>query len=203
MRTKGRIISWNADKAYGFIKPVNGSKQVFIHINAFRNRKRRPEINQLVTYSLSTDKHGRQCAKDATLPGDHNPSKTTNSGMTSLLVSVIFLTIVLTSILVAKIPPLIFLIYIFFSLITFFMYALDKYAAKKGAWRTQESTLHLLALLGGWPGALVAQQSLRHKSRKKEFRSVFWITVLLNCGTFAWLFTESGAVTLQSIVDIV
>ena len=94
MRTKGRIISWNADKAYGFIKPVNGSKQVFIHINAFRNRKRRPEINQLVTYSLSTDKHGRQCAKDATLPGDHNPSKTTNSGMSSLLVSVVFLTIV-------------------------------------------------------------------------------------------------------------
>ena len=94
----------------------------------------------------------------------------------------------------------ILIISIFASLLTFFIYALDKHAAKKGAWRTQESTLHLLSLIGGWPGALVAQQSLRHKSKKAEFRSIFWITVMLNCGTLAWLFTENGAVALQSLM---
>lgn len=60
-------------------------------------------------------------------------------------------------------------------------YALDKSAAQEGRWRTRESTLHLLALLGGWPGALVAQKLLRHKSRKRRFQFVFWITVALNC----------------------
>jgi uncharacterized membrane protein YsdA (DUF1294 family) len=80
------------------------------------------------------------------------------------------------------------------------MYAVDKSAASKGAWRTQESTLHLLALAGGWPGALVAQQKLRHKSRKHAFQSVFWLTVLLNCGAFVWLFSPTGAAALQSLI---
>ena len=198
MKAKGKIISWNSDKAYGFIKPAGGGKQVFIHINAFQNRNRKPKENQSVTYSLSTDKQGRKCAKNVTLAGDLLQTK--SNGVFSLIVSLTFLTIVFTSVLVAKIPPFILIIYIFFSLLTFFIYALDKYAAKKGTWRTQESTLHFLSLIGGWPGALVAQQSLRHKSKKAEFRSMFWITVLLNCGTLAWLFTENGAVALQSLM---
>ena len=83
------------------------------------------------------------------------------------------------------------------------MYAVDKSAARKGAWRTQESTLHLLSLAGGWPGALVAQQKLRHKSRKQSFRFVFWVTVLLNCGAFVWLFTPTGASALQSVQSLI
>lgn len=80
------------------------------------------------------------------------------------------------------------------------MYALDKSAAKAGSFRTQESTLHLLALVGGWPGAMIAQQTLRHKTKKQSFRAVFWMTVLLNCGAFAWLFTLNGTVSLKSFI---
>ena len=72
-------------------------------------------------------------------------------------------------------------------------YALDKSAAQQGAWRTRESTLHLLALCGGWPGALVAQQTLRHKSSKAEFRMVFWATVLLNMAALGFLVSPYGA----------
>ena len=57
---------------------------------------------------------------------------------------------------------------------------LDKAAAQAGRWRTSEATLHLLALAGGWPGALLAQHWLRHKSAKRAFRAVFWVTVVLN-----------------------
>jgi uncharacterized membrane protein YsdA (DUF1294 family) len=81
------------------------------------------------------------------------------------------------------------------------MYAVDKSAAKRGDWRTQESTLHFLSIAGGWPGAIVAQQKLRHKSKKQSFRVVFWVTVLLNCGAFVWLFTPTGAATLRSLID--
>ena len=66
------------------------------------------------------------------------------------------------------------------SLLTFIVYTMDKSAAKKGNWRIKESTLHLLSLVGGWPGALIAQQILRHKSIKQPFRFIFWLTVFLN-----------------------
>jgi uncharacterized membrane protein YsdA (DUF1294 family) len=89
------------------------------------------------------------------------------------------------------------------SLLTFIMYAWDKSAAKSGEWRTQESTLHLMSLAGGWPGALIAQQKLRHKTKKQSFRLVFWVTVLLNCGAFVWLFTPNGAATLQSLINTI
>lgn len=72
-------------------------------------------------------------------------------------------------------------LYLVASLVTFAVYARDKAAARKDRWRTPERTLHLLALLGGWPGALAARHLLRHKSRKVSFRVLFWLSVLANC----------------------
>jgi len=79
--------------------------------------------------------------------------------------------------------------YIAASVITFVAYALDKRAARRGMWRTPEGTLHVLSLVGGWPGALVAQRVLHHKSRKGSFQALFWATVGLNCVVFAWLWS--------------
>ncbi|CAK8713647.1 DUF1294 domain-containing protein [Candidatus Electrothrix aarhusensis] len=101
-----------------------------------------------------------------------------------------------------KIPFLLIGWYLVISLLTFLVYAKDKSAAKKGAWRTPESTLHLFSLFGGWPGALVAQQTLRHKSKKQPFRFVFWLTVLLNCAGLFWLFTPTGAAQLDLLKNI-
>ncbi|MDF7823283.1 DUF1294 domain-containing protein [Pontiellaceae bacterium B12227] len=90
--------------------------------------------------------------------------------------------------------------FVLISGITFVIYAIDKRAAQKGQWRTPEAHLHLLALLGGWPGAMIAQQALRHKSQKASFRLVYWMTLILNCGTVVWLFTPSGLNALNSIL---
>jgi len=80
-----------------------------------------------------------------------------------------------------KLSPLVPALYLVASVLTFAVYALDKSAAQADRWRTRESTLHALALMGGWPGALFAQELLRHKSRKRSFQRVFWLTVLINC----------------------
>jgi uncharacterized membrane protein YsdA (DUF1294 family)/cold shock CspA family protein len=204
MRTKGKITSWNDDKGFGFITPVSGGKRVFVHIKAFSNSNRHPDINQLVTYAWSNDKQGRPCAANATLVGDRLLEKTKRkNGSLSTIGAAFFLIIVGVSVLTTKIPSLILALYIFGSLFTFIMYAADKSAARKGNWRTKESTLHLLSLAGGWPGALIAQQELRHKSKKQSFRSVFWVTVLINCGAFIWMLTPTGAATLQSLISSV
>jgi cold shock CspA family protein len=46
MRTKGKMTRWNDEKGFGFVTPRSGGKQVFVHITAFSNRKRRPELNE-------------------------------------------------------------------------------------------------------------------------------------------------------------
>lgn len=75
------------------------------------------------------------------------------------------------------------------NVFTFFAYAFDKNAAQTGQWRTPEKTLHLYALLGGWPAAYLAQQTLRHKSGKTSFQAVYAATVLLHCAALAgWVF---------------
>jgi uncharacterized membrane protein YsdA (DUF1294 family) len=91
--------------------------------------------------------------------------------------------------------------YALFSLTTYVVYAIDKRAARKDRWRVPEAHLHLLALLGGWPGAMLAQQTLRHKSVKRSFRFVFWITVILNLAAMIWLFSPAGARLLTDLVS--
>ena len=79
------------------------------------------------------------------------------------------------------------------------VYAVDKSAAKRGERRASEGSLHLLSIAGGWPGAIIAQQTLRHKSKKESFRFVFWMTVVLNYGIFLWLLTPHGSAFVSDI----
>jgi len=173
---------------------------VFVHIRAYRKHAERPALEDNVSYALSTDKRGRPCAVKVKKAGEKRPAKN-YSGY--ILIALSFLLVVGVSVLAAGMPVEVLYLYLVASMITFLIYSKDTSAARKGHWRTKENTLHLLALLGGWPGALVAQQTLRHKSQKKDFRVVFWVTVILNCGVYAWLFTRAGAVILQMAVDAV
>ena len=72
------------------------------------------------------------------------------------------------------------LAYLLASVLAFAAYLYDKRRALRNGWRTPEARLHLLELLGGWPGALIAQQLLRHKTRKLSFQLVFWLIVMLH-----------------------
>ncbi len=91
-------------------------------------------------------------------------------------------------------------IYLLASGVTYGAYAMDKSAARANGWRIPERTLHFLALIGGWPGALLAQRRLRHKSRKTSFRQVFWVTVALNLVAVAWLFSKAGRGLVDSLI---
>jgi len=85
-----------------------------------------------------------------------------------------------------SLPVAVPIVYVVASAAAVIVYAADKSAARRDDWRTPERMLHLLALVGGWPGALVAQTVFRHKTRKVPFRIVFWATVALNCGALVW-----------------
>jgi uncharacterized membrane protein YsdA (DUF1294 family) len=89
-------------------------------------------------------------------------------------------------------PPIILPAQLILSVIAYGMYGMDKRAAQAGEWRISEAVLHIVGVLGGWPGALLAQRVFRHKTRKEEFQVLFWVTVLLNCSALGWLSTELG-----------
>ncbi len=193
MRLKGKLIKWDDEKAFGFIVPNGGGEHVFIHKSAFSNRQRTPQIKDIITFSITKDKQGRYCADEATFSGEKLKKKQAkNVSKFSIYLSVIFLVLMMAALVIGRMPINLVLLYLGGSTLTFILYAYDKSKAKRGAWRTPESTLHLFALAGGWPGAAIAQQTLRHKSQKKEFRFVFWLTVIANFCALAWLMSSNG-----------
>jgi uncharacterized membrane protein YsdA (DUF1294 family) len=85
-----------------------------------------------------------------------------------------------------RLPLLVIAVYGVVCTVTFVLYAIDKSAARRQLRRTPERTLHVLSLAGGWPGALLAQELLRHKTSKRAFLRIFWLMVLLHCAALGW-----------------
>ena len=200
MRLQVRITSWKDDQGYGFITPNGGGEPVFLHIKAFARRQPQPVGEEIVSYELTTDSKGRRRATAVEFvrgTGRRRVPAAAGVHHWPLLLTALFFAFLAASTVAGKLPPLLLAFYIGASLVAFMAYALDKSAARAGRWRTQESTLHLLALLGGWPGALLAQQRLRHKSTKASFLAVFWATVIVNCGALGWLLTPAGGRALR------
>lgn len=195
MRYQGRITEWRDDKGFGFITPNGGGERVFVHISAIRPASRRPAVNQLVNFERTVDEKGRPNASKVQYASVGKPPAAAPPvrRLPAWPVALAFLGAVAALVYLGKLPMLVLAVYGVASVVAFGMYARDKYAAQRGQWRTPESTLQLLALAGGWPGALVAQQQLRHKSSKASFLLVFRGAVVLNLVGLGWLLTADGA----------
>jgi len=120
-----------------------------------------------------------------------------------LLLAIVFLIFVTLSSALNFTPVELTGFYYSLSFTTYLMYVWDKSAAIRGAWRTKESTLHIAALLGGWPGAAFAHKIIRHKSSKTKFRVEFWITTALNISAYIWLHTTAGSLFLSTSLQAI
>jgi len=198
MRFEGIIKTWNDERGFGFIEPAQGGQEIFVHIKAFSSRTARPQVNQRVSFEVELGPQGKKRARNVVPVRSIQPSvrRPRNSpaqwGTATLLAIPAFLVVYLVVGVLWRPPMWFAAVYALASLLTFVAYAGDKSSAERGAWRTPESTLHTLSVAGGWPGALLAQQFLRHKSTKAEFRSVFWGTVIINVAGFVTLCSPVG-----------
>lgn len=180
MRLRGKLTKWKDDRGFGFITPIRGGQQVFVHIKAFSNQHRRPIGNEFVTYETVSDETGRLRAEHVEFIGED--SKNAAEGWTiALTIVLLFLTFVGVSVFIGQLPFVVLAVYVVFSVISFLVYRDDKSAAQLNQWRTGEGTLIVLGVLGGWPGAFVGQQFFHHKTKKRSFQIAFWVTVVLNC----------------------
>lgn len=201
MNNKGTIVQWYSVKGFGFIQPQGGGDDVFFHISALTNRQSQPRINEAVYYELGTDKKGKKSAKSVIFVKRHSGLDKYTAPMSKAQgFSVLFLVLVAGWVWLSRCPYWVLIAYICLSIVTFAVYAHDKRAAQKEAWRTKEVSLHFLALIGGWPGALWAQKILRHKSQKQPFKAILWLTIIVNISVFILTFTALGHGWLQEIV---
>jgi len=190
----GVISNWNEEKGFGFITSKSGGKTVFTHISDYSKNHHKPFKGLEVQYIIGRDSKGRMCAvKVIPLNGHKKSSTHIRRKYLPMILLLSFTSITIFVFNRHLIPLSLIALYLAMSIITFIMYAKDKSAAQSNAWRTPESTLHTLSLLGGWPGATIAQSFLRHKSQKVSFKVAHWIMVIVNCGALYWLITPQGS----------
>jgi uncharacterized membrane protein YsdA (DUF1294 family)/cold shock CspA family protein len=196
MRLKGILVEWNDNRGFGFLEPVGGSERVFCHISAFSTRSRRPTVGDRVIYELGRDEKGRARAKNIRPENAHRGAATTKAASEQMSPwaavggALAFFAVLIALTAANRLPWTLPAIYLCVSMLSILIYAFDKSAAMNRRWRTRESRLHLLALLGGWPGAWIAQLLFRHKTRKTSFVVTFAACVIANVTFLAWAVLE-------------
>ncbi len=198
VRMRGVLTTWNDERGFGFVAPAVGGPDVFVHVSSFTSRSPRPVVGDEVSYELEFSPDGRPRAARAENLRPEGPHPvpriprpvSSRAGRLGYLAIVAFGAIVLVVGLLQPIPLWVWVLYGGMTLVAFVAYAIDKRAAMSGGWRVPEASLLAIGVVGGWPGAIVAQQLLRHKTVKSSFQVTFWVSVLVNVVGFvllAWL----------------
>ena len=200
-RETGVVRVWNGDRGFGFVRRADGS-DLFLHIKAFPRETADPEVGSTVTYEVEAQPDGKLRAAQAR-PAEEayvrpaRPSSPILGALAILAFTGIYLLVELNW---GPVPLWVLFVYLGVSAITFGSYAIDKSAARLRRRRVAETSLILLGMFGGWPGAILAQQLLRHKTAKLSFRAVFWASVLINVFVFVALNAPGVALSLADVV---
>lgn len=188
MRQEGVITRWEDARGFGIITPVAGGSPVFLHASELPRGAPRPVAGDIVTFRPTRDDRNRPRAAQVQYAGAARRRNSMARGVpVAVTVGVAFYVLLGVLTALKMLPGAVMAFSALLSVAAFVLYRTDKSAATRGAWRISESTLQFVSLLGGWPGALLAQRVYRHKTRKQEFQVVFWAAVVVNCVALAWL----------------
>jgi uncharacterized membrane protein YsdA (DUF1294 family)/cold shock CspA family protein len=195
MAQAGTLTDWNDDKGFGFLTPADAGGRVFVHISAFAPGTRRPRIGDRLHYDVdASSPKGPRALRVQFADGGRNaytPPLALPLALSALYVAALGLGVVLD-----RVPKALLWAVLAWSAVTFLAYALDKRAARREAQRTPENVLHAMSLLGGWPGAAMAQQWLRHKSSKRSFRVGYYATIALHLAIVALIVSPALRATI-------
>lgn len=186
-RQAGSITEWNDERGFGFITPDSGGSRVFVHVSAFPRTRSRPFVGERVEFHVEQAPDGRMRAAEVTSERVVRIQRSRRRGRlepVALAVVAGFTGIFIVAVTRWDLPDWVSWLYASTSILSVIAYANDKRAARTGGWRERENTLLILGLIGGWPGAVLAQQFLRHKTVKAGFRAQFQLTVIANLIAF-------------------
>jgi len=197
---KGQLTTWKDERGFGFIQPVGGGPDVFLHISEIKDASRRPIVGDVIYYRLA-EQNGKVCASSAFILGARRkPMESAPRLRNKAAVSIqpLYPFPVLEAVALSTFPvisashfwgstgnPLPLVLYGVMGLISFWLYATDKMRAQQKAWRISEKTLILCDLACGWIGGFVAQRRFNHKVSKTSYQLGFWLVVAAHYA--AWL----------------
>ena len=201
-RETGVVKAWNPDRGFGFVERP-AAPDLFLHIKAFPRGAPDPAVGDEVTFEVEVQPDGKLRAAQARRAGESYvpPVRPTSPIIGTLAILAFAAIYVLVELYWGPVPLWVLFLYLGVSAITFGSYAIDKSAARLKQRRVAETSLILLGMLGGWPGAILAQQLLRHKTAKRSFRAVFWVSVLINVVVFVAINAPGVAQSLADVLD--
>ncbi|MEY4765865.1 MAG: hypothetical protein RI907_2538 [Pseudomonadota bacterium] len=208
MRKTGKVVRWDEGRGFGFIRSPNTDADVFFHVRDVKGVM--PSVGLDVHYeeihvggkgpramavesvalvaALSPRAGGRASGGQAS-----SRAKTGRRPVDRWLKPVLWLALAWVGVLAwgahaGRWPLWVVGAWLGVNVLAYLAYWQDKSAAQRGAWRTSEDTLHGLSLLGGWGGARLAQQVLRHKTSKASFQTAYWVSLVAHVGAvLGWL----------------
>lgn len=182
------MVAWETDRGFGFVQR-SGAPDLFLHIKAFPLGTPAPSLGDEVTFEVEVRDDGKLRAARARPAGVPYvmPLRPTSPIVGAVAILAFAAIYVLVAVFWGPVPLWVLFYYLVVSAITFGCYAIDKSAARLKRRRVAETSLIILGMLGGWPGAILAQQVLRHKTVKRTFLAVFWLSVLINVFVFVAL----------------
>lgn len=208
MRDQGRLVEWFDEQGYGFIQPNDPAKaRVFLHIKDFARPGPRPLVGCALDYRVILDERGRYRAqqvvylKASQAKAWQTPAKTPPKAQSQTLQPMqiacgAYILVLAGLSLAGLLNGLILLFISLMNALSYWLYAQDKEAAQLGQRRIPENILHLVAFLGGWPAAWLAQQKLRHKTQKQPFRQIYFCTIVFNIILILWLISPLNSLNL-------
>lgn len=199
----GRVSHWDVAKGLGFVVPDAGGERLLLRRADLQGRLKargQPELGEAVRYTprdgMAKAVHSLRASPAAQAPYKAPPRPQSGPSSARLLVIPVFGLLLGALQMSWAMPRIVPTLYSALSLALFIVYGLDKWAAKRGRARVAETSLHLIALLGGWPGALLGQQVFRHKTAKPAFLRWTWAMAALNLLALVWIVTPAGLQTV-------
>jgi uncharacterized membrane protein YsdA (DUF1294 family)/cold shock CspA family protein len=205
MQLTGTVVFWRDDKGFGFVLCEQTGQKLFFHIRDNAKPDVRPHHGAALQFALAQDKQGRDIAAPwqlaetvTTQPAQlqhklSGAAEIERANQIALLFRVSFLGAVVIALLFGRLLYVLPLLYVEASLFTYWLYRADKEAAiARHGNRLAEESLQLFSLIGGWPGAYIAQQQLAHKRSKLSFRREFGFVILGNTLLVIWLLSPWG-----------
>ena len=176
IKLTARIVEWDQSRGRGTL--AFEKHRIPLQRDDFLVHHKRPEVGDVVEFRLGRDEAGRITAQDVEHHNDGGRIRFWH--LLELLVLLAAPGYALYWLADRNDWRLVVGCGLGLSTIAFLLYWLDKLRARYGQWRMAESSLHLISLLGGWPGAFLAQRHFRHKTSKVRFQLLFWLIVTLH-----------------------